>query len=611
MDADTVGRNAHVMLELTFHMAGAQLPQTMNLPAWVRTFDPSSRHRFFLLHERQSINMMNNDNDTLVSSSNNDTTTDPEEGVALPQGAHLNFMGAPSYKLGSALTTLQIMAASSFFGEPSYYGSPSRKMSTASDKISDPRDHLARNQGHLGSLVVKRFQGSSAQQMAEAIDAALEEDAEGTLQLAVRLRRQDHIRTTPQVILVRAAKHEKVRGTNLISRYAPFITSRPDEPMVQKAYHDAAFGTSKYPNALKKFWASYLGGLTDFKAAKYRNAVQGHPMVDLVNLTHPKATETLTKLVKGELKLEEGDTWESMISAKGSTKENWEQAVAVMGHMALLRNLRNFNDKGVNPEVYLPKLLSTAENGKQLPFRYFSAYQAIGGSLAPKDLVAALDECMRISLGSLPHFKGRSMSLCDNSGSAHGAHTSEWGSTTVATIANLTALITALISDHGHVGVFGDTLKTIDISAGVRSPLKILEQVNALGHQVGGSTENGIWLFWRDAIKKKQHWDNVFVYSDMQAGHGGLYGVNATDYRQHLVGYRNIDVPSLVAQYRREVNPRVNVYLVQVAGYSDTIIPEAYYRTFILGGWSAGLLRYAHQMAEIFDGSDRVTHTNS
>lgn len=553
--------------------------------------------------------MMNND-DTLVSSSDNDS---PEEGGALPQGAHLNFMGAPSYKLGSALTTLQVMAASSFFGEPTYYGAPSHKKvaSTAFERLSVPTPSLLdHNQRKLGPQVVKKFQGSSAQQMAQAIDAALDEDAEGTLQLAVRLRRQDYIRTTPQVILVRAAKHEKVRGSNLIARYAPFITARPDEPMVQKAYHDASFGTSKYPNSLKKFWAHYLENLKGFSAAKYRNAVPGHPMVDLVNLTHPKATETLTKLVKGELKLEEGDTWESMISAKGSTKENWEQAIAVMGHMALLRNLRNFRDKGVSPDLYLGKLIATAENGKQLPFRYSSAFQAIGGSNAPQDVIAALDECMRISLGNLPHFKGRSMSLCDNSGSAHGAHTSEWGSTTVAMIANLTALITALISDEGHVGVFGDTLKTIDLSKGVRSPLKIHDQVNALGHQVGGSTENGIWLFWRDAIRNKQHWDNVFVYSDMQAGHGGLYGVNATDYRQHLIGSRNIDVPSLVATYRREVNPKVNVYLVQVAGYSDTIIPEAYYRTFILGGWSAGLLRYAHQMAQIFDGSDLVTHTN-
>lgn len=46
------------------------------------------------------------------------------------------------------------------------------------------------------------------------------------------------------------------------------------------------------------------------------------------------------------------------------------------------------------------------------------------------------------------------------------------------------------------------------------------------GSKVGRATENGIWIFFRDAIRQKQHWDNIFIYSDMQAGHGGLYGTD-------------------------------------------------------------------------------------
>jgi len=127
------------------------------------------------------------------------------------------------------------------------------------------------------------------------------------------------------------------------------------------------------------------------------------------------------------------------------------------------------------------------------------------------------------------------------------------------------------------------------------------------GRSIGGGTENGIWLFWDKAIREKQHWDHVFVYSDMQAGHGGLYGSNAYDYRHYACGLnfsnsygnRYIDVPKLINKYRSTVNKNVMVYLVQIAGEQDIIVPEFYNRTYILGGWSANLLRFAHEMSTL------------
>ena len=62
-----------------------------------------------------------------------------------------------------------------------------------------------------------------------------------------------------------------------------------------------------------------------------------------------------------------------------------------------------------------------------------------------------------------------------------------------------------------------------------------------------------------------------------------------------------VDVPKLIAKYRREVNPDVMVYLVQVAGYADTLMPEFYDRTFILGGWGEGLLRFAAEMSSVYN----------
>jgi uridine kinase len=104
-------------------------------------------------------------------------------------------------------------------------------------------------------------------------------------------------------------------------------------------------------------------------------------------------------------------------------------------------------------------------------------------------------------------------------------------------------------------------------------------------------------LFWDQAIRDKTHYDAVFVYSDMQAGHGGLYGTDSNQYREYIWsnGGRYIDVPKLINKYRSTVNPNVEVFLVQVAGYQDTIVPEHYRHTHILGGWSDGILRYAQR----------------
>ena len=39
--------------------------------------------------------------------------------------------------------------------------------------------------------------------------------------------------------------------------------------------------------------------------------------------------------------------------------------------------------------------------------------------------------------------------------------------------------------------------------------------------------------------------------------------------------------------------------MVQIAGYKDTLVPEFYDRTYILGGWGEGLLRFADAMSRV------------
>lgn len=521
--------------------------------------------------------------------------------------AHANWMGGASWDISNPLTRLRIAASSCFFGEPMYYHRDSEdKRYTRYDRYDYNRlsdSDVKRLREVLDAIDPQDWRGKSPTDMMEsAIDAALDFSVEETLKVAVALRNEDNIRTTPQVILVRAAHHKDAKGTGLIRKYAKDIVSRADEPGVCVAYSRWRFGKT-LPNSLKKALAGKLSTYDEYALSKYRGESAGSAikLVDVVNLVHPKATEALGKLMRDELRVTDS-TWEGLVSTKGSTKEVWTEAVEKMGHMALLRNIRNLLEKDVDPDLWLEKMVKTAAKGRQLPFRYFSAYKANENCGNPK-VLDAIEDCLTESLGNLPKFEGRVMSLSDNSGSAWGTMTSSAGTMHVAEIANLTGVITGKIADEGHVGVFGDTLKTVEVRK-KSSVFDDFKKVCKTGKTVGGGTEHGIWEFWRGAIDQKQHWDHVFVYSDMQAGHGGLYGrgIKKSDIWGGSGGGWSdyVDVPKMIDEYRKKVNPNVNVYLVQMAGYQDTIVPETYNRTAILGGWGDGIFRYAARMNEIW-----------
>lgn len=544
----------------------------------------------------------------------NDTKDNQENSVYSKEQTklgHLNHMNGVSYDIKNPIVQLRIVASSCFFGEPMYYHEDSSENTTLRNKTVNYDDkqgqYLDKTLGQGISLPAYRHY-SPAKLIETAIDEALAFDAEATLKEAVRLRNEENIRTTPQVIMVRAANHEKVRGTGLISQYSSQIMKRTDEAAVQLAYQIQVFG-KPIPNSLKKSWKKFLEQRTEYDLAKYRMESRRFKTVDVVNLVKAHSSE-IDLLMKGQLKLSEEDTWEALISKEGSSKETWTKAIDLMGHMALLRNLRNLHQNSVEPALYIDKLVNTAKGGKQLPFRYYSAYQQLKSTGVSGNVLDAVEKCLEISMGQLPAFKGKVMSLCDNSGSAQRTTTSSMGTVKVSDIANLTAVLTGRVADDGYIGVFGDKLSVQP----VRKTDSVFEQVSKadqIGQNIGGGTENGIWLFFDKAIKEQEHWDHIFVYSDMQAGHGGLYGMDQKQYKDYKWNNSQyIDVAKLIKTYRERVNPNVKVYLVQVAGYKDVLVPEYYDKTYILGGWGDGLLKFAHYLSKVnepvLDNTDKI-----
>lgn len=520
-----------------------------------------------------------------------------------------NFMGGDSYKV-NPLDTLKMISASSIFGERQYY----RQSELSHDSTYKVYDGLAEF-----FMFTDMCGKSTEDMMIEAIDNALSYDFKGTLEWAIQLRNEYYIRLNPNVIMVRAIMHpDRVKFTQenpgFIRECQKKVMFRADDPMSQLAYYLFAYGSKKnMPSILKRSCADKLESLDSYQVNKYKNAEIG--MIDSVRICHAHSP-VLDKLMNDELTVsQEENTWEMMRSAGKSWAEIFK--TIHMGHMALLRNIRNFFEEVDDIDLckeYVERLKSGVQSGKQFPYRYMSAYNAIEGSKTANYKTIAMDaleDCIDISVNNMPHLKGRVAILSDNSGSAWGTLTTEYGSVHVAEIDNLSAVITAACSDYGVVYKFGDRVKKFEISkrTGILKQAKMISS-NGDG-DVGGATEAGIWIFFRDAMENREHWDSIFIYSDMQAGHGGLYGSGkiANEYKDkylavgkhfsHSSAY--INVFKLVLDYRKLVNKRVNVFSVQTAGYDNSVLPEYAYRTNILYGWTGKETVFADAMIKQWD----------
>ena len=508
-----------------------------------------------------------------------------------------NFDGGISYTL-SPINKLRIVAASSIFGEPSYYrGSHNRPSNlstlTKYDSLNiytDPNE-------------------TTVDVFTKTIDEALEFDFKATLELAVKLRKEFLMRLNPAVIFIRASQHPKRNQFNeanpgFMKKIGMEIIGRPDDITNQFDYYMFLKGSkNNLPSIVKRTWADKLATFSKYQINKYKSK----NLIDLVRISHANS-EVINELVKtGNVTVSETETtWESL----RSQGKKWKEILNTikMPHMALLRNLRGIftevNDTELAKKT-MEDLKSGVINGKQFPFRYYTAYKEINKvEINHKNIILdTLEECLDISIANFPKLKGKVACLSDNSGSSWGQMTSEYGSTHIAEIANLSSIITALCSDEGYVGVFGDrlSLKGVSKRNGI---ITQLEETCKRGRAQGGGTEHGIWLFLREAINNKVHYDTIFIYSDMQAGHGGLFGTNIPNTDTHENGGNYVDVLKMVEEYREKVNPKVNVFTTQVGGYNNSVVPENLYRGAILGGWSGRESQYAKNLIEIWDEID-------
>lgn len=251
-----------------------------------------------------------------------------------------------------------------------------------------------------------------------------------------------------------------------------------------------------------------------------------------------------------------GMTWESVAGwLQGPlTAKTWTAVIPSMGYMALLRNLRNFDQAGVSDEVaekIAAKLADPDEVAKsrQFPLRFLSAYNA-----APSLRWGhALDKALTASLSNVPTLNGRTLILVDTSGSMHSTFSKDgtlmrWDAAAVFGIAlGMRCANADVVSFSG--GWYGDrATKPFPLTKGA-SLLREVEKWKSGGWFLGGGTDTV------GAIRThfSAH-DRVVILTDEQAtsNHGQVDSAvpsNVPLYTWNLAGYKHGHAPEKANRY--------------------------------------------------------------
>lgn len=264
-----------------------------------------------------------------------------------------------------------------------------------------------------------------------------------------------------------------------------------------------------------------------------------------------------------------GLTWEDALSLAGKRighKELWESLIDAdaLGYMALIRNLRNFDEASVSNQharkvadiIANPERVSAS---RQLPFRFYSAYRA-----APSlRWGQALEEALEASTANIPKLSGRTLVLVDTSSSMTWTRTSARSTMPLSEVAALFGVALAKKAARVDLYGFADEVFRHELAYG-GSVLAQTKQFTSRFGEAGGGT--------RVAKAMTQTYaghDRVVILSDMQT-------VNQQHHlSRHIIG----DVTTAVPQ-------DVPVYAWNLAGYEASMMPTGSGNRHEFGGFS-------------------------
>jgi len=336
--------------------------------------------------------------------------------------------------------------------------------------------------GHIGELVPKVA-------------------AEKVAALAVEAREQMKLRHAPLLLVREMARHATHRA--LVSETLARIIQRADELAEFVAIYWKE-GRVPLSGQVKKGLAAAFPKFDEYQLARYD---RGGPIKlrDVLFLSHAKPrdeaqAEVWKKLVSGNLTTP--DTWEVALSAGTGKREAWERLLRErkLGALALLRNLRNMREAGVDEPLVL-SALGEMSTGRVLPFRFLAAAR-----YAPQ-WEEALEQAMLKSVASAEKLTGKTIVLVDVSGSmtAPLSRRSEMQRTDAA---YGLAVLLREIAEKVAVFSFSDSLVEVPARRGfaLRDAIDASQRHN--GTYLGKAVEE---------LDRKEKYDLLIVITDEQA----------------------------------------------------------------------------------------------
>src|SRR5580692_1676535 len=350
--------------------------------------------------------------------------------------------------------------------------------------------------------------------------------AEKVAALAIESREQMKLRHAPLLLVREMARHKTHRAP--VSETLASILQRADElaEFVAIYWKD---GRVPLSGQVKKGLAAAFPKFDEYQLAKYD---RGAPIKlrDVLFLCHAKPrdqaqADVWKKLVSGSLTTP--DTWEVALSSGADKREAWERLLheQKLGALALIRNLRNMREAGVDESLVLSALGSMSTT-RVLPFRFLAAAR-----YAPQ-WEAALEQAMLKCVAETEKLAGKTIVLVDVSGSmtAPLSRRSEMQRTDAA---YGLAVLLREIAEKVAVYSFSDDLVAVPARRGfaLRDAIDASQRHNST--QLGNAVEK---------LNRNEKCDRLIVITDEQAHdkvpapHGKGYLINVASYKNG-VGY--------------------------------------------------------------------------
>lgn len=360
-------------------------------------------------------------------------------------------------------------------------------------------------------------------------DLAREVDPTDLAELAVNARHGLKLRHAPLMLLVALTTTGAGRGDGLVARTIERVISRPDELTEFMAIYKAMGGRTLSKQA-KVGLGEAFKQFDEYQLAKY-NRDGAWKLRDVLFLTHPKPRDDdqqalWNRLVDGTLATP--DTWETNLSAGEDKKATFTRLLeeGKLGYLALLRNLRNMDEAGVNRALIRGALTENvaARARRVLPFRFVAAARA--APTFANDLNTALLQV----LAEMEPLSGLTAVLVDCSGSM----ASRLSGKSDLSRMDAAATLAAILPGDKRIFSFANTVREVPNIDGLPM-IEAIIRSNSGGTALAESVES---------INRNVPYDRLIVITDEQSTSwrpvpgpkGKGYMINVASY-QNGVGY--------------------------------------------------------------------------